>query len=479
MRWKLARSLAWVIVSIGALGWLVIASFSVVTVAILAMAVVAGVITAVTMGLTHRTSVDAVSRTRGLVCPVCTKVVTPHGDGLACPGCATPFTEQELVGYWNAYPRTPTRRLKRTVMARKLLEARVAGTPSPGAVLALADRPLLPRLIGLVLFGAVFFVIMLVQSGGRTSVAVVQFLPIAFIWLGGSIAGFGLWRRAGATQHCPSCGYERHAATTTETCPECGTDWSNSSKVIRGRWNPSWRAVGIGAVIIALGLLSLFGRLVPALAPQRLLPTASIIQSVTTDQAWDGTLWQVLEGRTLSSAEEQTLAEGLLDLRRKTTLPRRAAGWLSTTVNAGGLSARLVERYYVEMLEPSGHEFLPGRPPSIELRFTARESPFVVATMYAAMESITIDGRMIEVHDGPFDADALAEAGDGACVWSMTLAPGDEWPPDQVEITVWLFCTRLPLAGSDDIWRAEGGLAPPPGTLWSTSIELDTAPATR
>lgn len=166
-------------------------------------------------------------------------------------------------------------------------------------------------------------------------------------------------RRRGDTLHCPKCDYELGVPEPEAPirCPECGHPWLGGW--VKGQRVRSPRLAWTGAALLAVPLFalatsytSLGGTVV------HMLPTGTVITLASMD-AWgkNAAAWSEVTSRTLSPAQEASLAERLLDARRRSDyLYGPPSVWLETAVLKGGAAGPLPQvlrdRYFAEFFEP-------------------------------------------------------------------------------------------------------------------------------
>jgi hypothetical protein len=196
----------------------------------------------------------------------------------------------------------------------------------------------------------------------------------------------------------------------------------------------------------------------------------------------------VLGTRSLSPAQELTLAQGLLAQRdRVQYLSREAEAWLETEVLAGTLPAAVCERYFRGMLRmwiDAPDRAKAGEPLSIGLGSDHR------GTLYSPGSTklqVFVCFNGFQIGDSP---DRLARAtgyafaiGYGRVSDSFGMRQINNATGPVVEITpgagklaikgdYWLIVAPPAAVAAGLTWNADGSLAVPPGTAWAERVNI-------
>jgi hypothetical protein len=205
----------------------------------------------------------------------------------------------------------------------------------------LLHSPWWPVALAVVVWSIYTIVAILIRSPGSTLRALLESLPMGLFMVGVTLAS-QLRTRRGTTLRCVRCDYDLSGLESP--CPECGSAWSKTSGTVLGTraWSPRILLLALPLMLplLATFILPFFGG--PLLTQRlvaRVLPTDSLIADAAFARGFTTDTWAELNRRTLTPAQRETLAQGLLT---RTALQLHAWGdeakWLTAEFAAGRLS---------------------------------------------------------------------------------------------------------------------------------------------
>lgn len=284
----------------------------------------------------------------GLVCPKCLAVVPAAESPARCPRCRRAYAVTELRAYWEQYALAAG-------SVSPWTHACQSGLPSAADARHARRRTVMARVC--FLLGPVAFVLIPLIWPRLSLLGSLHHnasLILMFLGLGG---GFALClryrRRAGDSTHCAACDYQQApTGANPPYCPECGAQWSAPGGVVHGRRTGQPWMLGCGVALMLVGAAAGLAPLTqskfdPLLG---LMPTSALINDIVNSRSFTRDQWAELKSRTLTPAQEQRLAEGLLDRRARTGhLSGDDHTWLEQALATGRLPENLRQRYYDEM----------------------------------------------------------------------------------------------------------------------------------
>lgn len=344
-----------------------------------------------------------------------------------------------------------------------------------------------PLVSGAALLGYAIIVLVANDNGLSTIMGMWWILPF---FVGMSIIGWAAHQRVGSERFCAKCDYPYLDDPSAGRCPECGSAWGGRFGVVTGRKQTNRGLVRVGAGVVAFGFgISLLGSLLPGVL-LRMAPTSMLIYQAVHTRSFDVAYWTVLNARTLTPAQAQTLAQGLLDARLSSgRMSRDDELWIDRQARTNALSPELAKRYFAEMVGPPRIVRVPASTPmtpdgarAVQLEAELRTNLSNTQDSRVVVEGWWVDGVFTPTGDTGkvLSTYALDPASTvtGSIGPIRLVLPPEANGPVRVKFVGWIAIGPFPGVAWQGSWSAapgEAGATPvvPGATSWMERFEVE------